>query len=295
MIANSAGLSVVAFICTYLVRSRADESPMPLLPPILGTGFAVGPDGLFVTNAHVVEAWIKISQMLGANEEASPVAALYFRPGETAVSIHLFEVLGAISPGPYVGGPGYRGPTEIDLALVRVAVRGIPPVQFASDDSPIVHPGDEVATIGFPLGEDLLVHNREEPIFGPVLQRGVISAVSPGPCRNPISFLVNIMVQGGASGSPVFRTSDGSLVGVMRARRFEFLEDHGSGPAVPQRLPTNFSVVIPAHLVRMVAHSYDHHPSFPNLPAEVHDIAESRPHLVTEDLRSRPFLEWTDL
>jgi len=81
----------------------------------------------------------------------------------------------------------------------------------------------------------------------PTLQRGIVSAVLPFSCEYPHAFTINVMTQGGASGSPVFDPVTAEVVGVLYAG----LNDIGVTRAKDEyRLPTNISYVVPAHYIQ---------------------------------------------
>lgn len=54
---TTAGPSILAFVAK-VVRGPAGKPP--LFPTIFGTGFLINPDGLAVTNRHVIEVFSKI-------------------------------------------------------------------------------------------------------------------------------------------------------------------------------------------------------------------------------------------
>src|SRR5262249_9730177 len=68
----------------------------------------------------------------------------------------------------------------------------------------------------------------------------IVSAALPFPDVHPHGYLINIMVQGGASGSPVFLLDTGNVIGAIYASRLD------------NCLPTNFSHVVPSHLILRV-------------------------------------------
>jgi hypothetical protein len=88
----------------------------------------------------------------------------------------------------------------------------------------------------------------------PTLQRGIVSAVLPFPGPTPHGYAVNIMVQGGASGSPVFLSDSGEVVGVLYANlndtRFAFCRAEGAPEQLAYTVPTNISYVVPSHYIR---------------------------------------------
>lgn len=93
-----------------------------ITPDHMGSGFVVSPEGLIVTNAHVVD-------------------------GRTSVTVRFVD--GASLTGQVLG----RDET-VDLAVVRVdSVLPLQPMTIG--DAANVAAGDEVVALGFPLGDEL--------------------------------------------------------------------------------------------------------------------------------------------
>jgi S1-C subfamily serine protease len=237
--------TIVAFVSKY-APVYAEGVP-PQFPPIIGTGFVVREDGVIATNAHVLRAFGSAFVPPGAPKDDWPVRCLMLSLiDEGMVEIPL-EILGAAGVRRFSGGDAYYGPKAgPDLAFVHVKARGLP-VATVSDER-VIDEGTEVATAGFPMGTDALTAPGWIHQVTPTLQRGIISAVLPFPCSTPHAYAVNIMVQGGASGSPVFLSESGDIIGVLYAG----LND----PRVTLRnqdvytVPTNISYVVPSHYLR---------------------------------------------
>ena len=98
--------------------------------------------------------------------------------------------------------------------------------------------------------------------LSPVLQRGIIGAVQPFAHDRPLSFTINILLQNGASGSPVFSIDTGEVLGVAFQRRFEptngaILDEEGhevlTADGKKMRtvvgMPTNYSFVVPTYRI----------------------------------------------
>lgn len=193
--------SIVAFVSKY--APAVDRSAPPLFPPIIGTGFVVREDGVVVTNAHVVRAFARVPIPADAPKNYLPVYCLMLRLTEKGMVEIPLEILGGANIAQFSTGPEYYGPKSgPDLAFVLVKARGLPVVKL--NDGSVVEEGTEVATAGFPMGTDALTAPGWIHQVTPTLQRGIISAVLPFPCSTPHAYAVNIMVQGGASGSPYF-------------------------------------------------------------------------------------------
>jgi len=165
---------------------------------ILGTGFVVGNGNWVVTNYHVV------SKVL------DPKIVQYY------VAIH---------------GEGQKviaQKSEIididpvhDLALLKIG-NALRPVQMGAET--LLKPGNEIAFTGFPLGAAIGLY--------PATHRGLISAITPDaiPATNADQLTVSMLKRlkkpelvyqldatafPGNSGSPVYNTETGHLVGVI--------------------------------------------------------------------------------
>ncbi len=77
---------------------------------------------------------------------------------------------------------------------------------------------EEVSICGYPYGTDMLKRNGRIYRWGPVMQQGSISAVSPfdGAAR-PDELLLDVRTAGGMSGAPIFRPSSGEVIGIHYA------------------------------------------------------------------------------
>ena len=170
-------------------------------PPVVfnGTGFAVG-DGLsIVTNAHVVlDADANAARVIGVI--VTGTGAYEFRP---AVAVELDR--------------------EHDLALLRITGKPLAPLTLA--DSNLAAEGHTLAFTGYPLGMALGLN--------PATHRAMLAAVTPAfmPPLNArkldpaiIGKLVSkpfdiFQIDGtafpGNSGSPLYRSEDGAVVGII--------------------------------------------------------------------------------
>lgn len=154
---------------------------------VTGTGFAVRPDAVVITNRHVV-----------ARDDGRT------RPRRLAVqfadSDQAFEAeIIAVADQP-----------DVDLAALRVSLRGsVRTVQQINTRSDTVQVGAPVAIIGFPLGTQLpMPRGRTNFVAAASLTAGIVSRVLPD----------RLQLQGfgaeGASGSPIF-DAGGSVIGVL--------------------------------------------------------------------------------
>lgn len=159
-----------------------------------GTAFAVGSDGTFVTNRHVVR---------GEDGTATPQRVAVQFSGSTQVW-----------PGRVV-----RVAPEADLALLRVdnILGDVPTVMGFNERADTLAPGTPVALLGYPLGGEVGARFEGQAVPRPLLSAGVLQGQQDG----------HLEIQGygeqGASGSPVL-DGEGRVVAVLYGGR----DDNGT-------------------------------------------------------------------
>jgi S1-C subfamily serine protease len=208
--------SIVAFGSKF---TKSSNGAPPIFPALIGTGFVVDARGVVATNRHVAEALMALPSHPATGEhgafglvftEVAPENEGY------AMGAHMVELVGIQVLSDFVADDYYYGAKVPDLAFVQLAVTELPAVQLATQDWSW-HIGMEIATAGFPLGEDPLVVHGIVGQATPLLRRGIISSLNPFQCPQPHGFTIDVMSQGGASGSPIFRTDNAEVVGILHA------------------------------------------------------------------------------
>jgi len=74
---------------------------------------------------------------------------------------------------------------------------------------------EEVAVCGYPYGNSMLEQDGKVYRWGPVIQQGHVSALSPfDNAAMPSEILLDVRTAAGMSGAPIFRPGSGQVVGI---------------------------------------------------------------------------------
>lgn len=216
-------------------------------PAIIGTAFAVNDRCLFATNHHVITKAIELAgkdgcgaiKLLNFQDHNDNVMPVEIEVCETMEITHKIDESKPSRPLP-----------TIDLSFFRGRVKNNPYL-LLTNDTRNYQAGTRVATSGYGLGTDLLF---AEGFFNqtlPAVQQGIISATLPKPSLAN-GLLVNMMIQGGASGSPLFLQDRPEVVGIMYA---SMLDTHATAHGL-RNIPTNFSVAVPSNWIQKTIESF---------------------------------------
>jgi hypothetical protein len=264
--------AVVAFASRY---ARGQRGTTPLAPQILGTGFFVHEDGIVATNRHIAEmfAGIPNNPQTGKLGVVALVADYQYPRPEDQSSFRMMavEILKYL---PFLGSAtadAWYGEKNPDIAFVQLKLKGVPFLKLASHDF-YIQPGTQIATAGFPLGSLSLTVTGKWNQFIPFVRSGIVSSVFPSIIPQPHGLTIDIMQQGGSSGSPIFYADDPTVVGMMATSVLEPIAAVGPQLSVQIGLNTNISIAVPAHIVEQTLQAFLKEPlpgidrsSLPNL------------------------------
>src|ERR1022692_1662810 len=252
--------SIVAFI-SRVARRPAGAEP-PLFPSIISTGFFVHGSGIVVTNRHVIGVLEQVNQLpRNPRTGTSAAGALIFTEiqssgGQQVIGVLNRDVLGWNALQQFEAGSRWFGESVPDLGFVQLDVCNVPALRMATEPNTL-RVGVSIATAGFPEGSaaitfhgkitqvtPILRHGIISSVFPfagpyphgktlPILRHGIISSVFPFAGPYPHGFSVDALLQGGASGSPVFKTDEAIVVGMIAS----------------QIKNTNYTVCVPSDLL----------------------------------------------
>ncbi len=229
-IIDSVRPSIVGVGTTYPARQPIGNTPRDQL---MGTGFAVADGNIIATNFHVLPELLDL-------ENNQSVAVFVGRGSEART--RPAEIIAV--------------DREHDLALLRIPGDPLPALPLG--DSNAVREGEMMVFTGFPIGAVL-------GLF-PVTHRGIVSSITPAAhvannaaeleavrlrrMRNPFNvFQLDAIAYPGNSGSPVYRESDGEVVGVLNS---VFIKE--SRESVLEQ-PSGISYAIPVTWLRVLLDS----------------------------------------
>lgn len=220
--------------------SRWKSTPVgekPHFPTILGTGYVVDSRGIIATNRHVVQELLALPK--GPEGESSAISILFTEidktDDESFLGLCFAEMKLAVCLSEFkdVGNRTFFGEEIPDIGFVQIAACELPSLSFETRPG-LLRVGLPVASIGFPAGDAALAVFNKLNQLTPFLNQGVVSSLMPFPCPRPHGFSVDIMIQGGASGSPIFSADTQTVVGMI----------HSHVPG------TNMTFATPSHILQ---------------------------------------------
>lgn len=261
---------VVGFISKM---QRLPAGQLPIFPEILGTGFLATSGGLVVTNRHVVEGLERLERHPVTNEYSG--AALLFCFEEDKLGCQMLNVeiraFGALET--FSSSSDWYGQNVPDIGFVELNVRDTPFLELATGDF-YLRPGMEIATIGYPLGTTPLTLHGKVSQVSPFIRKGIISSVYPFAIKKPHGFTIDIMQQGGSSGSPIFAADSPTVIGMMWGGVTEPRFAQSESASLMYMLNTNISLAEPAHIIQGALEKFQE--SGTQNPAQIPTLRELR-------------------
>jgi serine protease Do len=158
-----------------------------------GSGFVISPDGLIVTNRHLIRHWEYDHSSPGTAGRITRIDAIL--PGQKQDGAIAAEV--------------YRVPesTDPDVAIIRINSPRLRFVHGIEADLSKTGQGDEVVVLGYPLGLNLMEITGDDRIR-PSLFTGIVSRVGQD------SIQLSLRAYHGNSGGPVLNRK-GQVIGIL--------------------------------------------------------------------------------
>ena len=187
----------------YLNRLESD------MFQVVGTGFLVA-DATVLTNRHVIAGLLEaeIAHVIPRHQLFVQFVAPKGRKSLQLVPRMIREV-------------SYLDDPKLDIGFIKYKViykrhfSSIRPLKIV--DRWNLKVSEEVGVCGYPYGTQLLAGGISYR-WGPVVQQGHISAVSPFDTTGvPDDILLDVRTAGGMSGAPIFRPRTGEVIGVHYA------------------------------------------------------------------------------
>jgi hypothetical protein len=242
--------SIVALI-SKLARTPAGREP--LMPAIIGTGFLVNNTGIVATNRHVADLMRQIPPHPTSGEVG--YGAVMFDmskdpDGVLCMRWMMPEIASVGMLNQFSSDSDWYGESVPDIAFVQLQIRETPFLQLANEEF-YVRPGTPIATAGFPMGTIPLTVMQRVNQVAPFIRRGIVSSVFPFSIPRPHGLTIDIMQQGGSSGSPIFYEREPIVVGMMASGMLQGAPVPIGNCSLTAHVPTNISIAVAAHMIRL--------------------------------------------
>lgn len=174
---------------------------------VIGTGFLVR-ESTAMTNRHVIEGLMEEQADLGFPDSQFFIS--FVAPHETSdlqITVRMIRGFASLAN------------TELDVGFLEFQrkpvkqFKNIHPLTFAEEWD--LRVTERVAVCGYPYGNAMLELDGKVYRWGPVVQQGHISALSPFDTLDiPNEILLDVRTADGMSGAPIFRPDTGEVVGI---------------------------------------------------------------------------------
>lgn len=201
-----AGVCAVGYLTVPMAEYLKDPS-RPFFK-VVGTGFLVR-DTTVATNRHVIEGVHKLQRDNGFPDSQKALSFVY--PTGVGQLQGALSTMGFVSapqpPGPDIGFVEFQRPTNPEFQQCK-------PLPVGSIS--YIAAGQETAVMGYPYGTSMLTKEEKVYRFGPVIQHGHISAISPFDRVGLVTeILLDLRAAPGMSGSPVVWPGGGQVIGIV--------------------------------------------------------------------------------
>jgi S1-C subfamily serine protease len=195
---------------TTVPRSQYIQDPFKPYFKVVGTGFLVR-ETTIATNRHVVDGLIDTQLENGFPDDQRVLIFVAPRDdGKMQIVVRLIREIGRLAE------------RELDVGFIEFRIgpedqfKDISPLEI--QDSWDLKVSEDIAVCGYPYGHAMLQRDKRVYRWGPVIQSGFISAISPFDVDiTPDEILLDVRVATGMSGAPIFRPTDGIVLGILHS------------------------------------------------------------------------------
>ena len=139
-----------------------------------------------------------------------------------------------------------------------------------------------IATAGFPMGDVSLTALQKLNQMTPFLRRGIVSSVFPFPVPQPHGFTIDVIQQGGSSGSPIFYEDRPEVVGMMAESLLDFESVEMGGQITEHAQNTNISICVTAVSIKHALETFKS-----QYPPKLDDVRSLSEHLAAIPMTTR--------
>jgi len=220
------GVCAVGYLPLPLVEWRKASARLPF--QVVGTGFLIR-DTVVMTNKHVID--LLSAQSADAEIPEEQLFLSFIIP---KAEQNVLNVVRMIRRTQNLQG------VPLDVAFIEFKrdpadqFRTVEPLQIVRTWD--VSVGQPVCVCGYPYGNKLLEKDGKVERWGPVVQYGHVSALSPfRKVGFPDEILLDVRTSTGMSGSPVFRSDTGEVIGIHHEAAHDHLGVTTTSFALPLR------------------------------------------------------------